>query len=110
MFQLTHDHENNPVSGIWHWILNFTGTHIPSTGSQWYNFWSGFGSDIGEVVIIGGVWSLYRKHNCHVKGCWRIGKHAVDGTPYIVCATHHPDVPTKGVTAEQMATMGKAHS
>ena len=76
------------ISPIWHWILNFTGTNIPTTGSKWYNFWSGFGSDIGEVVIIGSLISLYKQHNCTIKGCWRIGRHPVSGTPYKTCHKH----------------------
>ena len=73
---------------VWHWLLNFTGTNIPEGGSKWYNFWSGFGSDLGELVIIGSLVGLYKHHNCHVKGCWRIGRHPVDGTPYITCHKH----------------------
>ena len=47
---------------------------------------AGIGSDVGEVAIFGGVIGIYRKHNCHVKGCPRIGKHPVEGTPYVVAA------------------------
>lgn len=70
---------------IWHWLLQVTGT--ANEQGHWYAFWSGFGSDIGEVAIIGGLLSVYRKHNCHDKGCWRIGRHVVDGTPR--CNRHH---------------------
>jgi hypothetical protein len=76
------------ISLIWHWLLNFTGTNIPANGSKWYNFWSGFGSDLGELVIIGSVVALFRHHNCTVKGCWRIGHHPVTGTPYKTCHKH----------------------
>ena len=76
------------VTLIWHWFLNFTGTKIPPNGSKWYNFWSGFGSDLGELVIIGSLIGLYRHHNCPVKGCWRIGRHPVAGTPYKTCHKH----------------------
>lgn len=73
--------------GVWHWILNFTGVHIPSNGSQWYNFWSGFGSDLGEVAIIGAVIQLVRQYNCHHKGCWRLSHH-VTAKGYKLCKTH----------------------
>ena len=63
---------------------------ISGTGS-WYAFWSGIGSDIGEIAIFSGLISLYRKHNCHAKGCWRLGRHPVAGTPYTVCRHHHPE-------------------
>ena len=76
------------ISQFWHWLLNVTGTNIPTNGSKWYNFWSGFGSDLGEVVIIGSLIGLYKHHNCPVKGCWRIGRHQVDGTPYKTCHKH----------------------
>lgn len=58
-----------------------------------YGFWSGIGSDMGEIALIGTVVTLYRRHNCHVKGCWRISRHAVG--PYSVCSRHHPTVPDK---------------
>lgn len=53
--------------------FGFTGT------GRWYNFWSGFGSDIGELAIVA---ALYRHVNCSTKGCWRLGHH-INGT--IVC-------------------------
>lgn len=82
---------------LWHWILTFTGSNNESGTA--YGFWSGFGSDIGEVVIIGGLVSMYRKHNCEVHGCWRLGRHRTAGG-HVVCRTHHPD---DRLTAEQVA-------
>jgi hypothetical protein len=58
---------------MWHAILHFFG--IIDEGGKGYAFWSGVGSDIGEVAIIGAVLGMYRKHNCHATRCWRIGKH-----------------------------------
>lgn len=79
-------------SGWWlSWFTHVAG--ISSETGPWYAFWSGLGSDIAEVAILGGVWSLYRKHTCHVDRCWRISRHPVAGTPYIVCRKHHPTVP-----------------
>jgi hypothetical protein len=54
-----------------------------------YGFWSGFGSDIGELAVLGALYGLVRKHNCHQRRCWRIGRHVVDGTPW--CDRHHED-------------------
>lgn len=68
-----------------HWLAVHTGT-VNESGT-YYGFWSGFGSDLGELAIIGGLIQMYRKHNCHTQGCWRIGKHTVDGTPW--CSYHH---------------------
>jgi hypothetical protein len=67
------------------WLLHVLG--VDDVSGRWYGFWSGFGSDISELAIVGAVLGGYRKHNCHAKGCWRIGRHVVDGTPW--CNRHH---------------------
>ena len=69
------------------WLANFMG--LSGTGPV-YAFWSGFGSDLGEVVILGAIVGAYRKHTCHVKGCWRLSRRPVEGTSHIVCHRHHP--------------------
>jgi len=88
-----------------HWLALHTGT-LHGGPDLYYNFWSGFGSDIGEATLITavgvGVYTGVRKVNCHTKGCWRIGHHPLDGTPYILCRHHHPDVPTKGASHEHI--------
>jgi hypothetical protein len=71
-----------------------------SDGRSWYNFWSGFGADIGEVAFIGAAVGVYRKHNCHVHRCWRIAKQQVVGTSWMVCHHHHPE---GRPTADQVA-------
>ncbi len=81
---------------LWWWIEVHTGT-VNESG-PYYGFFSGFGSDLGEVALIGGIWMGLRKINCHVKGCPRIGHYEVKGTPYKVCRKHHPDVPSEGIT------------
>jgi hypothetical protein len=67
-----------------------------------YQFWSGFGSDLGELSILvalcGILWATWRRHNCHVRGCPRIiwkphGEHEL-------CRKHHPHSPP---TADQVA-------
>ena len=82
-----------------------TGT-IHGGPDLYYNFWSGFGSDLGEATLISavsvGVYTGVRKVNCHTKGRWRIGHHALDGTPYILCKHHHPEVPNHGATHEHI--------
>ncbi len=77
---------------MFHALLHFMGV-LPRTPSSAYNFWSGFGSDIGEAAIIGGLVAAYRKHNCHEPGCWRLGKHPAANGLYVLCRKHHPDVP-----------------
>lgn len=69
------------------------GTFVP------YDFWSGFGSDVGEVVIIGGLISVVRRWNCEVHGCWRLGRHQT-AAGHRVCRVHHPD---DHLTAERVA-------
>ena len=88
-----------------HWFALHTG--IKNGGPDpYYNFWSGFGSDLGEATLISavaiGVYTGVRKVNCHTKGCWRIGHHSLEGTPYILCKHHHPHVPNRGATHEDI--------
>ena len=87
---------------MWNPILYFFGIHFYGSTSQWYNFWSGFGSDIAEFSILAGFVAVYRKHNCHVKGCWRLQRHKVDGTPYVVCRKHHPGIADTAPSAEDV--------
>src|SRR5277367_5963680 len=88
-----------------HWLALHTGT-LHGGPDLYYNFWSGFGSDLGEATLISavgvGVYTGVRKVNCHTKGCWRIGKHPLAGTPYVLCRHHHPGVPTHGATHEHI--------
>ena len=70
------------------WLGHILG--LDDLSGPWYGFWSGFGSDVSELALLGALVGLLRKHNCHVKGCWRVGRHAVDGTAWVVCARHHP--------------------
>ena len=88
-----------------HWLALHTGV-LNGGPDRYYNFWSGFGSDLGEATLISavgiGVYTGVRKVNCHTKGCWRIGHHALDGTPYILCRHHHPHVPSKGASHEHI--------
>lgn len=77
------------------WLLHFLG--LDSASGTAYLAWSGVLSDLGEVALIGAVLGAYRKHNCHQRRCWRIGRHVVDGTPY--CNRHH-QAARKAGTAE----------
>jgi hypothetical protein len=84
-----------------HALSHFFG--FDNLSGPFYGFWSGAGSDIGELALVGAVLGMIRVHNCHVKGCFRIGHHPVDGTPYKVCRVHHPGVPDGGATAQHVA-------
>ncbi len=92
-------------AGVRHWLALHTGT-LHGGPDLYYNFWSGFGSDLGEATLISavgiGVYTGVRKVNCHTKGCWRIGHHSLEGTPYILCRHHHPQVPSGGASHEHI--------
>lgn len=84
---------------FWIWFATHSGTYNES--GPYYGFFSGIGSDLGEIVLIGGVIQLYRKHNCHVAKCPWIAHHkftdVTEGTEYLLCKKHyrevHPEVP-----------------
>lgn len=75
---------------MWHFLLWVSGTS--TTGGAitwWYNFWSGFGSDLG---LFAGVGAFLVHKNCHVSGCWRLGGHhgtckVHRGAPVVVAGT-----------------------
>jgi hypothetical protein len=75
--------------GLQGWLAVHTGT-VNEPG-PYYGFFSGFGSDLSELALLAGVGGLLRRYNCHVHGCWRVGRHPVEGTPFTVCRHHHPD-------------------
>jgi len=71
-------------------ILTFLGT---TNGSgRWYLWWSGM---FGNLTIFAAMILFYRKHNCHVHRCFRVGRFAAVDTrnvEHIVCKRHHPDL------------------
>lgn len=74
---------------IQHWLAIHAGIIVPgaSPNSQYLNFWQGVGADIPELALPFAVYAFLRKHDCHYKGCWRMGRHVVDGSPW--CNKHH---------------------
>jgi hypothetical protein len=86
-----------------HWLALFFGTYAGDGNNSGYLFWSGIGSDIGELAIIGAIYGTWRKAACHEPRCWRFGHYHVDGTPYKACHKHHPAIdgkPRKGHMTE----------
>ena len=77
---------------IWHWFLHYTGSD--NTAGVWYGFWSGFGSDIGEIALLAAVFGFFRHHNCHQKGCWRLG-HPDPDHNWPACRAHHSTPPPR---------------
>ena len=64
--------------------------HWPDNGG--YNFVSGPLADITLATgFAGWIFVFLRKHNCHVKGCWRLEWHTDPDTGHPMCRHHHPD-------------------
>lgn len=74
---------------------------LDNAAGFWYLFWSGIGSDLGELAIVGGLIQLARHHTCHVHRCWRVAKHP--SGIFVVCAKHHPDIPSGHITADTVS-------
>jgi len=71
-----------------HWlkIMHFLGWDGQT--SDYYAAWSSsIPAMITAVGYVSLVTALISKFNCHHHGCWRIGKHHVNGTPW--CNLHH---------------------
>ena len=49
-----------------HWFYTYF-VHILS--GKGYQLWSGIGSDVGEVTLVGLAMVWWRHHNCHVYHC-----------------------------------------
>jgi len=71
-----------------HWLGLDDGNGTP------YLFYSGiFSVLVFAGGLAGNAYVTARKHNCHVRGCWRIGRRAVPGTSWLACNRHHPEKP-----------------
>ena len=55
---------------LWH-VLG-----LDNASGRWYLWWSGFGSDLGELTIVA---VILRHINCHAPGCWRPARHQLRG-------------------------------
>jgi hypothetical protein len=58
--------------------------------SSQYLFWSGIGSDLTELAIVGGLITMVRPRNCEIHRCWRLGRHQ-SAAGHRLCRKHHPD-------------------
>jgi hypothetical protein len=76
------------VNWLLHWLAVHTGT-VNEPG-PYYGFFSGFGSDLGELALLGAVFHLYWRYTCHEPRCWRPGHLMADGHTR-ACWRHHPD-------------------
>jgi hypothetical protein len=75
---------------VWRWLLHVLG--LDNASGPLYLFPSGWGSILIPPLLtaVPIVWVLLRRHNCHTRGCLRIGRHKVPGTEFICCARHTP--------------------
>ncbi len=90
---------------MWHLILHWLG--LDSGSGPAYLAWSGFGSDLGELTLVGGLLAVYRRHNCHTRWCWRVGHHdftdTTAGLTYRLCARCHPEHPGRHLARARIA-------
>lgn len=85
---------------------------LTNAGGEWYLFWSGFGSIIISISLLGSIGGMiWKKLNCHEDSCRRIGIHHVEGTPFVVCKEHHPHLDNdKPITSEHIAKASAKHA
>lgn len=72
------------------WLYKWLG--LAGTGAV-YAYWSGFGSDLGELTLLGTAIGLYKMVNCREHHCWRLGFHRIidkNGAALPSCRKHHP--------------------
>lgn len=56
-------------------------------GTPWtYQLLSGFVAALAILSLAGSIIGAYHLHNCHQRGCPRLGKHKISGTPW--CTRH----------------------
>lgn len=87
------------------WLYNFFG--VKGSG-PYYGFWSGAGSDISEIALIGAVVTFYRHNKCQT--CWRIAHHKVVHTPYKTCHKHTTMADHKRLVAHHAKNHPEQHA
>jgi len=77
---------------VLHWVIHVLGVDYGQRYGTWnfYNFWSGIGGALPDVLLLTAFCAWYRSNNCHVHRCWRLGKHPVGVQVVVVCRRHHP--------------------
>lgn len=73
-----------------HFLLHWLG--LDSASGPVYLALSGFASILERLIELAVIaFILLRKHTCHCRGCWRIGRYHAAGGAYVVCSRHNPD-------------------
>ena len=88
-----------------HWLQSFFGFASGDGNGSRYLFFSGAGSDLAYLSFLWGGVVLYRKHNCRMRWCWRLGRHEFTdphGVTRSLCYRHHPGVTHKQLTRERL--------
>ena len=76
--------------GFQHWLAIHTGTD--NEPGPFYGFWSGFGSDLSELALLAGVAGASSDATTATStGAGASAATSVEGTPYTVCRSHHPE-------------------
>jgi hypothetical protein len=95
-----------------HWLGVHTGT--TNEAGPYYGFWSGFGSDLAELGVLGAIgtaiYQFVKKYNCHEPGCWRVGAHPAAGGQFLLCYRHHPDFHGIKPTHDLIVRMHREHA
>ena len=87
----------------WGWAFAF-GVHPYPDGTPWtYQLESGFLPALTVLSLLGALSSLYHVKNCHWPGCWRLGRHAVNGSPW--CNRHYHEVKPEKTLNELVAEL-----
>lgn len=82
------------------WISQLASFNLQSTPE--YGFSSGIGPMILTAAGMGTIiTSMWHAMNCHEEGCFNIGRHKVNGTPW--CNIHH-EAARHEKTTEQLLT------
>lgn len=73
----------------WHFVyLHLTQElGIDDASSRAYNFWSGIMGGVPTLAFLGGAIAIYRAHNCHVIGCYRV-KRRITPQGNALCHVH----------------------
>lgn len=67
------------------WLRHVMGLDNASGG--WYLFHSGIG---GRLAVLAPMLLVWRRFNCEIAGCHRIGRHK-SAADHMLCRKHHPD-------------------
>ena len=87
------------------WLQHVFGFGNGDGNSAYYLFWSGAGSDLAYLSVFAAALGMYRKNNCRMRWCWRLGRHEYTDPHHVtrlLCWRHHPGVTHKQLTRERL--------